>query len=70
MGGCMGTKSAEPKILPPQDCIYTLAELQAMVPKAEGLGSIQLSVLNNQILIYDDNCGALVSWIKENIEDV
>lgn len=71
MCGCMGSKNAvAQQVQEPQECIYTLQELLDMVPKAEQLGSIQLSVLQNQISIYDQNCGPLVSWIKENIEDV
>lgn len=74
--GCGCGASSSEKVAPSiqavvqQDCLYTLEELQAMIPKAESLGSIQLSVLMNQINIIDANCGVFSNWIKENIADV
>ncbi len=72
MCGCMNKTPQVNKDMPVEaaPCLFTLEELQAMIPKAEELGSIQLSVLNNQINIYDSNCGVLAQWIKINIADV
>jgi len=75
MGCGCGAASAE-KIAPSleaivqQDCLYTKEELEALIPKAETLGSIQLSVLMNQIALIDSNCGVFSNWIKDNIVDV
>jgi len=71
MCGCLGNKPVVGKETPKEYiCLYTLDELKALLPKAEQLGSIPLSVLNNQIHIYDSNCGVLAEWIKTHIEDV